>query len=392
MLTAKQRLRAALQRQIPDRLPVTTHHVMPYFLKKYMGGISNDEFFDHFGLDPILWFASEAPDQTRGQYWGDEQEEPKAWFGGRWKARHICTDSWRVEVEEIQGREYPMVRYHFVTPRGTLSMTLQLNEYTSWLIERPVKNERDIDLLGEFMPAPQCDVGAVNRAVEEFGERGLVRSNIPTFEVFGQPGCWQDASCLVGIQRLIVATYDDPAWVHELLGILLRRKLAFVHTLAGARYDLLELGGGDASSTVISPRIFDQFVAPYDSQIIDAAHAVGQRIVYHTCGGMMPILENIAAMKPDAVETLTPPAMGGDVDLAEAKRRIGDRVCFIGGFDQFHYFTGCSPEETRAEVRRCFEAAGAAGGYILCPSDHFFDADLELIRAYADEARRCSYQ
>ena len=105
----------------------------------------------------------------------------------------------------------------------------------------------------------------------------------------------------------------------------------------------------------------------------------------------MPILESIASMNPDAMETFTPPAMGGDADLGEAKRRIGDRVCMIGGFDQFHYLTGCTPKETRAEVRRCLHAAGENGAYILCPSDHFFDADVELIRAYAKEAKRCVY-
>ena len=69
----------------------------------------------------------------------------------------------------------------------------------------------------------------------------------------------------------------------------------------------------------------------------------------------------------------------------------GDKVCMIGGWDQFHYFTGCSEEETRAAVRRCFQEAGENGGFILTPSDHFFDADLNLIAAYADEARHCSY-
>lgn len=63
----------------------------------------------------------------------------------------------------------------------------------------------------------------------------------------------------------------------------------------------------------------------------------------------------------------------------------------IGGFDQVHHLRGCTPEETRAAVRKCFEEAGANGGYILSPSDHFFDADLELIQAYADEAKRCVY-
>jgi uroporphyrinogen-III decarboxylase len=96
-------------------------------------------------------------------------------------------------------------------------------------------------------------------------------------------------------------------------------------------------------------------------------------------------------MKPDAMETFTPPALGGDADLRAAKQRIGDRVCMIGGFDQFTYFQGCTPAETRRAVRVCFEAAGEGGGYILAPSDHFFDAGVELIGAFAEEARSCRY-
>ena len=94
----------------------------------------------------------------------------------------------------------------------------------------------------------------------------------------------------------------------------------------------------------------------YDSRLISLLHEMGQRVSYHTCGGMMPFLERIADMGPDAMETFTPPAMGGDADLAQAKRRIGDRVCMIGGFDQFHYLTGCTPQQTREAVRECFRA------------------------------------
>ena len=42
-------------------------------------------------------------------------------------------------------------------------------------------------------------------------------------------------------------------------------------------------------------------------------------------------------------------------------------------------------------MRACFEAAGEGGGFILSPSDHFFDADPKLIQAYADEGRQCVY-
>lgn len=375
-MTSKQRMRTALTHGQPDRLPVTTHHVQRYFLDTYMGGISSLEFFKAFELDAYQWIV---PIQA---------EPGKAWRN-EWGL--LENDAWRLTRAQTTRGPFPGYRYTITTPRGCLTMEKQQNAYTEWVTERPIKKKGDIELLAEFLPAQTCDQAQVRQVAEQLGERGLVRGHIPCFDLYGQPGCWQDAACLVGIEALILATYDDPAWVHELLGIVQRRKLNYIRSLPGAPYDLLELGGGDASSTVISPKIFDRFVAPYDSGLIQAAHQAGQRIVYHTCGGMMPILERIADMQPDAMETFTPVGMGGDVNLREAKRRIGDRVCMIGGFDQFHFLIDTSPEKTRAEVRRCFEEAGGGGGFILSPSDHFFDAEPALIAAFADEARRCIY-
>jgi uroporphyrinogen decarboxylase len=375
-LTSKQRMLTALTRGVPDRLPVTSHHLMRYFLDRYLDGVSDLEFFDRFGMDAYTWLVPICGEP--GKSWVDE-------------CGMMQGENWRIEREAVHEGVFPGTRFTIHTPKGRLTAEIQENVYTEWVTERPVKQKSDIDLLAEYLPAPVCDRVAVNARAVEFGERGLVRGNIPCFDLYGQPGCWQDAACLVGIEKLILETYDDPGWVHELLGILQRRKLAYIRTLEGAAYDLLELGGGDASSTVISPRLFDQFVAPYDSVLIQAAHEVGQRIVYHTCGGMMPLLERIAAMGPDAMETFTPAGMGGDVDLRQAKRRIGAKVCMIGGFDQFHFFIDNTAEKTRAEVRRCFEEAGGEGGFILSPSDHFFDADPALIAAFADEARRCIY-
>jgi len=385
-MTSKERLIAALERRVPDRLPATTHHLQKYHLDACCGGISNDEFFDMFGLDPILWFMACKPDEARGDTFDPTQADIPPNF-----PRRIVSDSWRIETEKIPGLEYATTRFRFITPAKTLTMTIQNTGMTDWVVERLVKEKSDIDIIARYATAPLCDVESVNRAAGAFGRRGLVRGHICGFDGYGQSGCWQDAACLYGIQDLILATYDDPIWVREFLGILQRRKAIFTASMKGARFDLVEHGGGDASSTVISPRILEDFVVPFDAPLTALAHEAGQRVVYHTCGGMMPILEMIADMGPDAMETFTPPGIGGDTNLAEAKRRIGGHVCLIGGFDQFHYFKGCTPEETRRAVRKCFEEAGAGGGYILCPSDHFFEAEPELIRAYAEEARLCTY-
>jgi hypothetical protein len=386
-LTSRQRLLTALDRGVPDRLPVSTHHLQDYFRNTYMDGQSDIEIFDQLGLDAIHWTGPYLPDTAGGAYFDPQQEEP---VNPRF-SRRIVSDDWQITTETLPNDRYETTRYTITTPKGKLTTVLQRNQYTAWVSEHLIKQKSDIDLIGEYVTAPLCNVEQVNHEAEAFGERGLVRGAICGFDIYGQPGTWQDAAVLVGIQELILATFDDPDWVHELLGILYRRKESYIRSLAGAKYDLLELGGGDASTTVISPDIFRKFVAPYDSKLIALAHEAGQRIAYHTCGGMMPILEDIAAMGPDAMETFTPRDMGGDTRLAEAKQRIGDRVCMIGGFDQGHFFIDCAEADTRAEVQRCFSEAGAGGGYILSPSDHFFDADPKLLTAFADEAHRCIY-
>ncbi len=385
-MTSKERFIAALEKKVPDRLPVTTHHVMPSFLKKYLNGFSNQDFFEKFGLDPINWVMAYDYSPEKGEYYDPEHTEM-----GFLEARRVVSDNWKVKIEKLDGYTYPTEKFNIITPAKTLSMTLQSDAHSAWIRERLIKEKSDIDILSKYMTWPKCKTDEINKAADEYGMKGLIRGHIMAFEGFGQPGCWQDAACLYGIENLIMATFEDPGWVHSFLHILKERKKFYIESLKGARYDLLELGGGDASTTVISPDIFNEFVAPYDAELIETAHKAGQRIVYHTCGGMMPILEDIAAMKPDAMETFTPVDMGADVILGEAKKRIGDKVCMIGGFDQFHYFNGCSEKEVRKEVRRCFEEAGAGGGFILSPSDHFFDADLNLIQAFADEARKCTY-
>jgi hypothetical protein len=365
--TPRRRLLAALDRGVPDRLPATTHHLMPSFLRG-AGCATELEFFDRFGLDAVLWTTPlRRPLEAGGA-------------------------GWRLESEAVPDPDYRTTRYRFVTARGTLTTLLQDDGRTTWVRERLLKQKRDVDILAAVDLDPACDLPAVASAATELGERGIVRGAVPGFPVYGQPGCWQDASVLFGIEPLILATFDDPGWVGTLLTLLQGPKLAFLRSACCAAFDLVELGGGDASSTVISPAIFDRFVAPFDAPLIDVARQSGLRIVYHTCGGMMPLLERIAEMGPSAMETFTPPSMGGDTRMAEAKQRVGARVAMIGGFDQFNDFVGCPPAQTRQAVRRLFEEAGRDGGYILAPSDHFFEADEALLHAFADEARSCVYQ
>lgn len=375
-MNSKQRLITALDGKKADRLPVTTHHIMNYFLEKYMGGKSDIEFFKEMKLDPIRWVQELKPNDTSKEYIKDG---------------YLQSDDWRIESKTYMRGGYKTTENIIHTPKKALKVITQGNEYTSWIVEHIIKEKADIGIIASYAPISVCDVQKVNEIVRDSGDQCLIRGTVACFPFFGQPGSWQDIACLMGIEPLIMATFDDPKWVHEFLSIISKRKQIFINSTEGALFDLIEFGGGDASSTVISPKILNDFIVPYDAPVIAKANELGQRIVYHTCGGMMPILEDLASMKPAALETFTPKGMGGDADLREAKRRIGDQVCMIGGFDQGQFFYNSTEAKTREAVRRCFEEAGEGGGFILSPSDHFFDANPALIRAFADEAAKCVY-
>ena len=86
-MNSKQRFLNALAGKKTDRLPVTTHHLMPSFLKDYMNGISDQEFFDYFGLDPIKWVVAHNYNSAKGEFFDPVQGEP-----GFLEPRRICTD------------------------------------------------------------------------------------------------------------------------------------------------------------------------------------------------------------------------------------------------------------------------------------------------------------
>ena len=192
-------------------------------------------------------------------------------------------------------------------------------------------------------------------------------------------------------QDLILATFDKPDWVHELLGILRDKKLRFIEGMLDAPFDLVETGGGAASSTLISPAIHETFCLPYDRALHDALHAEGFLVSYHTCGGTKGIEEHIVANGTDISETLAPVSIGGNQEPWEFKEKIAGRLALIGGLDQFSVLTTGDEAAIREAVKTLFTRVGGDGGYVLSCADHFFDTPRRNLEIYVDAARECVY-
>lgn len=373
-MTSKERMLRALRREKPDRLPATVHQWQGYHLDRFMGGVDALAAFRDVGLDAAIQYF-----EAMGQFWLPNAEE------------HIFqTPQWREEIAVVDPNPENRILDHTITtPDGVLTYRTGGNAATTWILDYLIKRPEDVDLIEKYMPVPKLDQRQVAAAYDAIGDLGILRG----FVWGDQAGCWQHACCLMDVSALIMETVDHPDWVHRLLSVLLKKKLQFIdESLAGARFDLIETGGGASSDTVISPSLHREFCLPYDREMHRALHAVGHVATYHTCGGMVHLLDQIVANETDASETLSPPGTGGNVtDPAAVRAALGGKVALIGGLDQFNVLTSGTAEQIEAEVRRLFEGFGADGGYICSTSDHFFETPVENLRAYARAAHACTY-
>ena len=373
-MTSKERMLRALHCEKPDRLPVTVHQWQDYHLHKYMGGMDALAACKAVGLDASIQYF-----EAMGQFWIPNAE------------RYLLqTPEWRDDIEVIKDDPEDKILHHTITtPGGVLTYKTGGDLKTTWITEYLIKRHEDIELIDRYMPVAKLNQDAVAQQYDALGDDGILRG----FVWGDQAGCWQHACCLMDAQELILEAMDHPAWVHRLLKILLKKKLQFIdESLDGARFDLIETGGGAGSDTLISPTLHAEFCLPYDREIHRALHRVGHRATYHTCGGMMHILDLILQNETDASETLTPPGIGGNItDPSKVHAKFHGKLAMIGGMNQFDILTNGDAETINREVQRLFEGFGPDGGYIMSASDHFFDTPPQNLRAFAAAARTCRY-
>ena len=121
-----------------------------------------------------------------------------------------------------------------------------------------------------------------------------------------------------------------------------------------------------------SPELFSEFVTPYLTELISGYRSLGIYVIKHTDGNIMPILDQLVAAKPDALQSLDPQ---GGVDIAEVKRRIGDRVCLIGNVNCGLIDTG-TDEEYLESARYAMEQGMPGYGYIFSTSNCIYTGML----------------
>jgi uroporphyrinogen-III decarboxylase len=373
-MTSRERILKALKREKPDMVPSTIMDPQPQFSEKYLEGRNQLETLIYFSLDPICFFSDLYVQPTFLDVLTYGMEI------GKKKVVRELSPQW-VETEEVveDHGDWRLLRQRVDTPVGHLERFAKAVHETVWIKTCFIKSEKDIELFS-YAPDPAANGKAIREEAATYRKKGISRGYVTN--------PWQDIMTGIrDIHQLLIDCYDRPGWVRELMEKLLKRKLHWIDTLPAGCVDLMEIGGGPSGTSLISPKIYEQFLMDADRRTAEALKNRGIFTVNHNCGKMMDVFELMVSTGVDAMETLTPSSHGGDCDDPDfVKKTWGSRVCLMGGFDQ-SLIELSTPEKIRDEVKRLMDHYGPGGGFILENTDHFFDAPLENVFAYAHAAR-----
>ena len=186
-MTSKERLMLAINREKPDRLPVSVHQWQGYHLDRYMDGMDALQAFKHCGMDAQIQYFEEMD-----QFWLVNADFTK-----------MNSPLWKDEPKVISSDpENRIIHHQITTPEGTLTYKTAGDEKTTWITEYLVKKDEDIFLIDKYMPVPRLSKEPVQEAYDELGDEGILRG----FVWGDQAGCWQHAACLLDISDVIMAT------------------------------------------------------------------------------------------------------------------------------------------------------------------------------------------
>lgn len=176
-------------------------------------------------------------------------------------------------------------------------------------------------------------------------------------------------------QTLVDLVTDDPA------GLLLADRRFAVQeqiarrTLAAAegRIDVLWLGEdlGTQRTPMISMEVFRKHFRPRYQRLVDVGKEFGCLVMIHTCGSSSWAYDEFIEMGINAVDTLQPEA----VDMAPAylKRRFGGRLAFHGCISTAGPVAFGTVDDVVEDCRRTLEVMMPGGGYCFAPTHQLQD-------------------
>ncbi|MCE5249071.1 uroporphyrinogen decarboxylase family protein [bacterium] len=354
-MTSRERVRAALNHEIPDRVPIdfggfqTGIHRGAYEQLIRHLGISDDIVI----LDPVQQLAAPCEEVLR-RFHVD--------------VRYVCAhgpDSFRggIERNERNGMLWHDLRDEFgVVWSMPDDQKLYMDITCHPLAEATVKDV-------ENYPFPD---GSDRSRFTGVREKALKLRNETSCAVSTGIGgvvyetCWY----MRGLEQWFIDMLTEPQFCEALLD----RMLAFwtdyytgFMAEIGDLVDVVMVGDDLAgqSGPLFSPRLYRSVVKPRQKKLVQHIKSLtSAKIWYHSCGS---IYEYIPDLLDNGVDIVNPVQIGlVNMDPHDLKKEFGSRIVFWGGgIDAQHVLPFAGPETVREHVRTNVGIFKPGGGYVF---------------------------
>jgi uroporphyrinogen decarboxylase len=249
-----------------------------------------------------------------------------------------------------------------------------------------VRQRKDRHSAPQYLAGPVCDRASWAQVkAEHFGPDVLARfpagweALAPTYRARDYPlglmmdGFFSIPRELLGVETHLMMYHDDPCLMHDMAEHLCALWLAMLEeVVAKTDLDFVFLWEDMAykNGPLISPRMFDEFIAPYYRQITGYLRAHGVDVICVDTDG------NCASLIPGfiraGVSGLYPFEAQAGMDIVAVRKTFPELLIF-GGLDKMKIALG--PEAIDAELKAKLEPLLPLGGFVPC-CDHLVPPDV----------------
>ena len=185
-------------------------------------------------------------------------------------------------------------------------------------------------------------IRAVERFAESVGQTRLIEGWIE--------GPCAESADIRGINHLMTDFLDDPGFVTELFDFVTENAIRFAKAQVEAGAELI--GVGDAAASLVGPKLYEQFVLPFEQKLISAIHGFGAKVRLHICGNTNRISAMMAWSGTDFID------LDSMVDIAKARDAMGPEQVIAGNIDPVKIARNGTPELIVEKLAACRAAAG----------------------------------
>jgi uroporphyrinogen decarboxylase len=253
---------------------------------------------------------------------------------------------------------------------------------TGYLSEPAINNISFIDKLKPANPYKDGDLPnqleAMKIAVDQIGNEVTVT---------GALTCpFTNASFLIGTENLVRLTRRNPEAVHKLCRISLETNLRYAKAIidAGCTPSLTD---AMSSSSVISPKQFEEFSYPYLKALIDYIHSRGKKVTLLICEKTSSIWNLMVKSGADCI------SIDNDANLLDAKKAVGDKVRIMGNIKPSEIMLQGTIEDVKNAATECIKQAyDNPKGFIVASGCSLpTETPFQNIKAMLDTVREFGY-